>query len=376
MPIVIKFGSTTMQAMQSCLTKAKSRRPVRVVVVDDSALMRQMLASVLESDSDIEVVGAAPDALSARQMIKDLNPDVITLDVEMPGMDGLTFLDKIMKLRPMPVIMVSSLTQKGAKTTIKALECGAVDFVAKPTGTVQEGLPELKSNLVAKVKAAVNANVTASKQKQPQTSLPETVERRGDTRLIAIGASTGGVVAVQSLLASLPPRCPGVLIAQHMPPAFTKSFAARLNQNSALSVVEASDGERVQPGHAYVAPGGYHLELDCGQQGFTCRLLDGPLVSGHRPSVDVLFQSVAKQVGHQAIGVILTGMGRDGADGLLAMRQAGAVTLGQSESCCVVYGMPRAAREIGAVAAELPLECIAREISSIGRVTKKALKMP
>jgi len=364
-----------MQATQNCLTRNSGARPIRVVVVDDSALMRKMLASVLNSDSDIKVVGAAPDALSARQMIKDLSPDVVTLDVEMPGMDGLTFLDKIMTLRPMPVIMVSSLTQKGAKTTLKALECGAVDFVAKPTGMAQEGLADLRSNLLAKVRAAANANVTATKQNLPKSPLSPTIEHKRDTRLITIGASTGGVVAVQSLLMALPSHCPPVLITQHMPPAFTKSFAARLNQNSALSVVEASDGERIQSGHAYVAPGDSHLELGTSQRGMICRLSNGQPVSGHRPSVDVLFQSVAEQVGQYAFGAILTGMGRDGADGLLAMRKAGAITLGQNESSCVVYGMPRAAKEIGAVTAELSIERIAHELSLISRAKRGALDM-
>lgn len=357
-----------MQAMQNCLTRRSEGRPVRVVVVDDSALMRQMLASVLDSDSGIKVVGTAPDALSARQMIKDLNPDVVTLDVEMPGMDGLTFLNKIMTLRPMPVIMVSSLTQKGAKTTLKALECGAIDFVAKPAGKAQTGIKELRTTLVAKVKAAANANVTATKQSQSELPLSPTIGDRSDIRLIAIGASTGGVVAVQSLLTALPSDCPAVLITQHMPPAFTKSFAARLNQNSALTVTEATDGQLIQSGHAYVAPGDSHLEVYTNQHGMVCRLRDAPPVSGHRPSVDVLFQSVAKQVGQYALGAILTGMGRDGADGLLSMRQAGSMTLGQSESSCVVYGMPKAAKEIGAVTTELSLERIAHEFSLINRV--------
>ncbi|NJO36417.1 MAG: chemotaxis response regulator protein-glutamate methylesterase [Rhizobiales bacterium] len=351
------------------------QRNIRVVVVDDSALMRKMLSSILESDSDIKVVGAAPDALSARQMIRDLDPDVVTLDVEMPGMDGLTFLEKIMTLRPMPVIMVSSLTQKGAKTTIRALECGAVDFVAKPMASAQEGLHTLKSSLVSKVKAAFSANVMAPKLRQATRAPVSTSTRPGNTKLIAIGASTGGVVAVQTVLASLPRQCPGIVIAQHMPPAFTKSFASRLDQNCALTVVEASDGERIQSGHAYVAPGSHHLEICQSQQGFICRLRDGPLVSGHRPSVDVLFDSVARQVASHAVGVILTGMGRDGAAGLLAMRQAGAATFGQCEASCVVYGMPRAAKELGAVATELPLECIVDGIMSADRSTKGALQM-
>lgn len=363
-----------MQAMQSFSTKNEDNaHSIRVVVVDDSLLMRQLLTSVLESDPSIEVVGAAPDALSARQMIRDKSPDVITLDVEMPGMDGLTFLEKIMTLRPMPVIMVSSLTQKGAKTTIRALECGAVDFVAKPIRSSHEGLAELRLNLIAKVKTAVGANLTVSKSAPAKEKPPKANRGHSNVELVAIGASTGGVVAIQSILADLPAKCPAIVIAQHMPQAFTKSFATRLDHNCALSVVEARNGQPIELGHAYVAPGGHHLEIDVDQQELRCALRSGPLVSGHRPSVDALFQSVARQVGKKAVGVILTGMGRDGAAGLLAMRQAGAATIGQSEASCVVYGMPRAAREIGAVTKELPLEEIPREILSADIASKGSM---
>lgn len=353
-----------MQAMQSCSTSTVTGRRIRVVIVDDSALMRKMLTSILDADPEIEVVGAAPDPLCARQMIKDLNPDVVTLDVEMPKMDGLTFLDKIMTLRPMPVIMVSSLTRKGTETTMRALECGAVDFIAKPANAAQGGLDVLRSDLTRKVKAAASARVFKAKAAAPPAQPARTKLQRNQASLIGIGASTGGVVAVQTVLASLSPTCPGIVITQHMPPAFTKSFAARLNQNSALTVMEARDGERILPGHAYVAPGSHHLEVSRSQQGFVCRLNDGALVSGHRPSVDILFHSIAKYVGPKAMGIILTGMGRDGADGLLAMRQAGATTIGQNQASCVVYGMPRAANEIGAVAAELSVDEIARELSN------------
>lgn len=355
-----------MQAMQSCSTRISMARKIRVVIVDDSAVMRKMLASILDSDPEISVVGAAPDPLRARQMIKDLNPDVITLDVEMPKMDGLTFLGKIMKLRPMPVIMVSGLTRKGTETTMRALECGAVDFVAKPVNAAQGGLEALRSDLVRKIKAASDARIIKAQTNATKLQTTETKLQKDRVSLIGIGASTGGVVAVQAILSSLSPTCPGILITQHMPPTFTKSFAARLNQNSALHVVEARDGERVLPGHAYVAPGSHHLEISRSQQGFVCRLNDGALVSGHRPSVDMLFQSLAKHVGPKALGIILTGMGRDGADGLLAMRKAGATTLGQMQASCVVYGMPRAANEIGAVDEELSIDEIARKISAEG----------
>lgn len=364
-----------MLAMQSCSTSPAGKRIIRVVVVDDSALMRKMLTSILNDDPGIEVVGAAPDPLCARQMIRDLNPDVVTLDVEMPKMDGLTFLEKIMTLRPMPVIMVSSLTQKGTETTMRALERGAVDFVAKPMHSAADGLGSLKADLIPKVKAAADARVIAATAKQARPAPSRSLQKRGTVDLIAIGASTGGVVAVQAILASLQPTCPGVLITQHMPPTFTKSFAARLNQNSAITVVEARDGESIKPGHAYVAPGSHHLEVSRHPQGFRCRLKDGPLVSGHRPSVDVLFQSMARSAGQNSIGVILTGMGRDGAEGLLDMHKAGATTFGQDRTSCVVYGMPRAANEIGAVGAELSLDDLAKELSSAGRVAEGALRM-
>jgi len=357
-----------MQAMmQSCSTEVKKHRPIRVVVVDDSALMRQMLQSVLNGDPEIDVVGTAPDPLSARQMIKDLNPDVVTLDIEMPKMDGLAFLEKIMTLRPMPVIMVSSLTKRGAETTLRALASGAVDFVTKPSGGAKDGLLSLKTELVPKVKAAAGATVATPGRKRPQSPLPATKTRRARADLIAIGASTGGVAALQTVLTALPSTCPGVVIVQHMPPAFTKSLAARLDRRSALTVVEARDGEPVLKGHAYVAPGGHHLEVARSKDGFRCRVYDGPLVSRHRPSVDLLFQSVAKYAGAKSVGAILTGMGRDGADGLLAMREAGAMTLGENQTSCVVYGMPRVAMEIGAVAAELSLEDIGKEICSACR---------
>jgi two-component system chemotaxis response regulator CheB len=349
-------------------------RKTRVVIVDDSVLMRKILSSILNTDSEIEVVGAAPDPICARQMIKDLDPDVVTLDVEMPKMDGLTFLEKIMTLRPMPVIMVSSLTRRGTETTMRALERGAVDFVAKPADAGQGGLETLKSDLIRKVKAASGARVVKAKTAPPKRQSNGTTSRKDRASLIGIGASTGGVVAVQALLSSLSPTCPGVLITQHMPPAFTKSFATRLNQNCPLNVVEARDGDRILPGHAYIAPGSHHLEISRNQQGFVCSLNDGPLVSGHRPSVDILFQSIAKHVGPKAVGIILTGMGRDGAEGLLAMRKAGAATFGQAQASCVVYGMPRAANEIGAVGAELAIDDIVRELSTEGSIRDGALR--
>ncbi len=338
--------------------------PIRVLIVDDSALVRQMLGQILGSDPAITVVGAAPDPIVAREMIKALNPDVVTLDVEMPRMDGLAFLEKIMTLRPTPVLMVSSLTQKGADLALRALELGAVDYVAKPTVGISDGLAALRDEIVAKVKVAAMARV------RPLVAHPSAPARppaatglfKSSEKLIAVGASTGGVEALQALLTAFPPDAPAILVTQHMPPLFTASFAARLDQLCALSVSEARDGERVLPGHAYIAPGSHHLELARSGANYVCRLHDGAAVSGHRPSVDVLFRSVARGAGANAVGIILTGMGKDGAQGLLEMRQAGASTLGQNEATCVVYGMPKAARDCGATEVELPLDKIANQV--------------
>ncbi len=362
--------------MQNSLINRRNGRRISVLVVDDSALMRQMLRTVLDSDPDIEVVGAAPDPLCARQMIKDLDPDVVTLDVEMPKMDGLAFLEKLMTLRPMPAIMVSSMTHRGAEITMRALELGAVDFVTKPKAPADKGLAILKDELVPKVKLAAGARVVVAHRGQRPSPKPRASPKQAGRNIIAVGASTGGVAALRSLLSGLPATCPPVLITQHMPPAYTGPFAARLDQNSALTVTEAVDGQRIQSGHAYVAPGGRHLRLVRDRQGLRCHLTDDPLVSGHRPSVDVLFQSVAESVGAYAVGVILTGMGRDGAEGLLEMRQAGATTFGQSEASCVVYGMPRAALEVGAVEVEMPLDDMAKAILQATDLALEKLPIP
>ncbi len=336
---------------------------VRVLIVDDSALIRQMLTSILSSDPEIEVIGSAPDPLVARQKIKSLNPDVITLDVEMPKMDGLSFLEKIMRLRPMPVVMVSTLTQKGADTTIEALEIGAVDFVGKPTMDVQAGMEGLKEELITKVKTAARARVQARadgptkvRQARPGPGYMST------DKITAIGSSTGGVEALRAVLTAMPPDSPAILITQHMPGQFTGRFAERLNGQAAVKIKEAVDGERVIPGHVYIAPGDKHLKLARSGGNYMCKVEDGPLVSGHKPSVDVLFQSVAETAGPNSIGVILTGMGKDGAKGMLEMRNAGAVTLGQDEATSLVYGMPKAAKLAGAVQHEMALSKIADEI--------------
>ncbi len=322
---------------------------VSVLVVDDSPTMRGLITAALRRDPEIEVVGSASDPLEAREAIKRLNPDVITLDVEMPNMNGLEFLEKIMRLRPMPVVMVSTLTQAGAEVTLAALELGAVDAVGKPGAgvTAQQAFSEL----AAKVKIAARSRVRAGTGAAPVRA-SETY-RAAPTHVLAIGASTGGVEALLTILSAFPADCPATVVTQHMPATFTPSFAARLNRASAATVREATDGALLEPGHVYIAPGGEaHLEVG----GITprCRLVRSETVSGHRPSVDVLFGSVAR-LHRPMTGVILTGMGRDGARGLLEMRQAGASTLGQDKGSCVVYGMPRVAFEEGAVERQLPL---------------------
>ncbi|NBB51362.1 chemotaxis-specific protein-glutamate methyltransferase CheB [Rhizobium sp. CRIBSB] len=324
---------------------------VRVLIVDDSATMRALIRRTLEQDPQIQVVGEAGDPIEARAAIKALEPDVITLDIEMPNMNGIEFLERLMRLRPLPVIMVSTLTQRGAEASLAALECGAIDCVGKPMGGSGEGF----ADLALKVKAAAGARVKPS---APVDATPAPARYAGSQKVIAIGASTGGVEALIRIISSFPENCPATLITQHMPANFTTSFAERLDRHCAAHVKEVEDGDELKAGHVYLAPGGLtHLKVSA--NGRTCRLHAGDLVSGHRPSVDVLFQSVASALGARAVGVILTGMGRDGAEGLLAMRKAGAVTLGQDESTSVVYGMPRVADEMGAVQRQLPLNRIA-----------------
>src|SRR5262245_2646305 len=325
--------------------------PVRVLVVDDSAVMRQLLSTLLSADPEIEVVGTAPDPHVARERIKALNPDVVTLDIEMPHMDGVTFLRKIMTLRPTPVVMISTLTQAGAEITLEALEIGAVDFVAKPTQDLANAMAGLATELQAKVKGAARARLgvrrTPAAPAAPRVHQPR-VHRPGG-KIVAIGASTGGVEALKVVLMGLPPDCPPTLITQHMPPRFTSAFAERLNRECPMTVSQAMHDEVIEPGHVYIAPGSHHLELHRSGGRDICKLSDGPPVSGHRPSVDVLFRSVARAAGRSAVGVILTGMGKDGAEGMFEMRQAGATTLGQNEESSLIYGMPRVAFERGGV---------------------------
>lgn len=340
-------------------------RPIRVVVVDDSRLMRRLLQEILVPEAGIEVVGTAADPYEAREVIKQCNPDVITLDVEMPKMDGLSFLEKIMTLRPTPVVMVSSLTQEGTNATIRALELGAVDCVAKPDGSEGYGFEVMAGELITKIRIAAAAKLPMrhgqNKPTAPRT-LPVPRRGTGGARFIAIGASTGGVERIRDILLSLPEDCPPIVIAQHMGASYIPSFASRLDGLVAPSVRLAANGARLTPGTVHIAPGDRHLTIKRDALGYTCQIVDGPAVSGHRPSVDVMFASVARVAGPTAVGVILSGMGRDGADGMLAMRKAGAFTIGEQEASCVVYGMPRAAREAGAVQIERPLAQIAPEM--------------
>jgi two-component system chemotaxis response regulator CheB len=337
-------------------------KPVRVLIVDDSALIRQLLTTLLSADPEIDVVGTADDPYVARDRIKALNPDVITLDVEMPHMDGITFLRKIMALRPMPVIMISTLTQAGADVTLEALEIGAVDFIAKPSTDAANALSALAGELQAKVKAAARTRI-ATRAAMVQPAVRKVARSvRANGKIVAVGASTGGVEALKAVLMNLPADCPPVLITQHMPPRFTAAFAQRLNRECPMAVSEAVDGDIIEQGHVYIAPGSHHLEIVRSGTGYRCALNDGPAVTGHRPSVDVLFRSAARVIGPLAIGVILTGMGKDGADGLLELRKAGGQTIGQDEASSLIYGMPHVAFERGAVMRQCSLNQMADAI--------------
>jgi two-component system chemotaxis response regulator CheB len=335
-------------------------KAIRVLVVDDSALMRQALSTLLARDPTITVVGTAPDPYIARDKILALAPDVLTLDVEMPRMDGLAFLERLMAARPMPVVMVSSLTDVGCATTLRALELGAVDFVTKPRVDLREHMSELADDVIAKVKAAAAARIGVRRPRpaavaaRPPAPRP-TAMLRTTQQVIAVGASTGGTEALREFLVALPADAPGVVIVQHMPERFTRAFAERLDGLCTVRVKEAEDGDRVLAGHALIAPGGRHLRLVRDGATYLVRVVDDPPVNRHRPSVDVLFHACAQHAGPNAVGVIMTGMGDDGARGLVAMRQAGARTLAQDEATCVVFGMPRAAIELGAVERTLPL---------------------
>ncbi|GAC1410841.1 MAG: chemotaxis response regulator protein-glutamate methylesterase [Burkholderiaceae bacterium] len=340
---------------------------IKVLVVDDSALIRSVMKEIISAQPDMEVVGLAPDPIIARELIRQTNPDVLTLDVEMPRMDGLEFLEKLMRLRPMPVVMVSSLTERGSEITLRALELGAVDFVTKPKLSIQSGMLENTETITDKIRAAAKARVRPRATQGPGALasdisgvvLPALRNPLiSSEKLIIIGASTGGTEAIKDFLMQMPADCPGILIAQHMPEGFTRSFAKRLDGLCRITVSEAAGGERILPGHAYIAPGHSHLLLVRSGANYMTQLDAGPPVNRHRPSVDVLFHSAAQAAGKNAVGVILTGMGKDGAFGMLAMKDAGARNFAQDEASCVVFGMPREAIAVGATHEIAPLQAL------------------
>ena len=345
-----------------------NKRKIKVLVVDDSALIRGVLKEIINRENDMECVGAAPDPLAARELIKALNPDVLTLDVEMPKMDGLDFLERLMRLRPMPVLMISTLTELGSNITFRALELGALDFVAKPKLDISRGMEEYAIEITDKIRAVAQAQVRKiiiepriREKYNADTILPSIKGRYSYTeKLITIGASTGGTEAIKEVLVQLPADAPGVLVTQHMPEHFTKSFAGRLNSLCRISVKEAEHNERILPGFAYIAPGNSHLLIKRSGARYLVELNQGPLVNRHRPSVDVLFRSAANVAGANALGIILTGMGKDGVQGMLEMKRAGAHTIAQDEASCVVFGMPKEAIAAGGVSEVLPIQNIAR----------------
>ncbi len=353
-------------------------KKTKVLIIDDSALVRKLLREILSSDPMIEVVGTAPDPIIAIRKIKSLAPDVITLDIEMPKMDGLTFLAKLMRSHPIPVVMISSLTQRGAEATMKALSLGAIDFLAKPTVKLSEGIEDLRTELITKVKAACGAKIKKAIA-PPMLDIPPKLgmdaiikaqkispAREGE-QILVIGASTGGTVAIEQILNKLPADAPPTLIVQHMPPVFTNSFANRLDTLSQMNVIEAHDNDLLKRGVAFIAPGGKHMILNNGPRGYYVTIKDGPPVNRHKPSVDVLFRSAANTLGSNAVGIILTGMGDDGARGLKEMKNAGAFTIAQDEDSCVVFGMPKVAIEMGAVQRVVPLASIAHSALSLTR---------
>lgn len=345
-------------------------KKIKVVVVDDSALVRNLLKEILNAEKDIEVVATAPDPIAAREQIRTLNPDVITLDIEMPKMDGLEFLEKLMRLRPTPVVMVSTLTERGSEATMRALELGAVDFVAKPKLDMQNGIRQYAHEITEKIRMAARARIRAlppvsppGKSHSADIVLPAIRNPVTSTeKILVFGASTGGTEALKEVLIQMPPDCPGIVIAQHMPEGFTKSFAARLDSLCKISVKEAEHGERILPGHAYLAPGHSHLLVKRSGANYICELSQAEPVNRHRPSVDVLFRSAANHAGKNAIGIILTGMGKDGAIGMKEMKDTGAYNFAQDEASCVVFGMPKEAIAQGGVDEIVPLPQMAARI--------------
>jgi two-component system, chemotaxis family, protein-glutamate methylesterase/glutaminase len=341
---------------------------IKVLIIDDSALIRSILKEIINSQDDMEAIGAAPDPIVAREMIKALNPDVLTLDVEMPKMDGLDFLEKLMRLRPMPVVMVSSLTEKSSSITFRALELGAVDFVTKPKMDITQGMQDYSQEITDKIRIAANAKIrkigiNVAPNHSADVVLPTVANRISTTeKIIIVGASTGGTEAIKEFLIRLPSDCPGVLVTQHMPEAFTKSFAQRLDGLCKIAVKEAENNERILPGHAYIAPGHSHLLLKRSGANYMTELSQASPVNRHRPSVDVLFRSAANYAGANAIGVILTGMGKDGALGMKEMKDAGSYNFAQNEESCVVYGMPKEAVACGGVDEVVPLLDMTRKV--------------
>jgi two-component system chemotaxis response regulator CheB len=335
-------------------------RKIRVLVVDDSAVVRKILSETLASETDIEVVGTAPDPIVALEKINRLKPDVLTLDIEMPRMDGLTFLKQIMQTQPMPVILISSRAQSSVEIAMEALRYGAVDVLAKPSGPYSVG--ELRTTLSSRIRAAARAKLRKTAEPRPVVHEKPVSTSVDTTRLIAIGASTGGTEAIFQVLSHLPADVPPILITQHIPPMFSKSFAQRLDKQCAMEVREAVDGDLPRPGLALVAPGGFHMLLERAAGSYRIKIKDGPLVCYQRPSVDVLFTSVAMTAGAKAVGAMLTGMGNDGAQGMKRMKEKGCYNIAQDEATCVVFGMPREAIRAGAVDQTLPLDRIAQAL--------------
>lgn len=365
------------------------KNPIKVLIIDDSAVVRRLLSDMLSRDREIQVVGTAVDAFMAREKIKKLRPDVLTLDVEMPKMDGITFLRNLMRLHPLPVIMVSTLTEKGAGVTLDALSLGAVDFVCKPKIDITNSFDDYADEIIGKIKVAARSRVkqlTATRQAARPVApanvkytidevMPDASRSRHfktTDKLIAIGASTGGTEAIKEILVQLPLGVPGIVVTQHIPASFSKAFADRVNQHALLDVTEAKDGELIVPGHVYIAPGDRHLMVVRDGARWRCKLSDDVPVNRHKPSVDVLFRSVATSAGPNAMGVILTGMGKDGAKGLLDMKDNGALTIAQDEASSVVWGMPGSAVELGAADEVMPLENISQRIVNEFLVARKA----
>lgn len=344
--------------------------PIRVLVIDDSAVMRQIVSEIVNSEPDMEVVGHGEDPLAARELIKALNPDVVTLDIEMPRMDGITFLEKLMRLRPMPVIMISALTEHNAEVTLRALELGAVDYVTKPGTHDPGGMQKFASEIVEKLRlgAALKQRLAC---RRPLHDPPIRIAKhdpfpagKANSTVVCIGASTGGIEAIKQILMQLTPTSPPTLIAQHLPEVYTRAFAERMNKLCQIAVLEAQGNELLAPGHAFVAPGHSHLRLKTTGHGYMTQVDRNPPINRHRPSVDALFHSAAEVAGSHGIGVLLTGMGKDGAEGLRAMRERGAFTIAQDEASSVIFGMPRSAIELGAACVVLPLDAIASAIEA------------